>query len=89
LNAHNAFVKTAQAGTDYEQVLIGKGNTGVCYRTTVWVQDDDKDWACAFSEGATSIVIRTAVTDPPLNVAQIANAVAGRFDSGSTKARQS
>jgi hypothetical protein len=79
LNAHNAFVTTAKTGTDYQQVEIGTGNIGVCYRTTVWTQDGGRDWACAFSKGATEIVIRTSVTDPPLNVVQIANAIERHF----------
>jgi hypothetical protein len=79
LDAHNAFVRTTEAGSDFQSVQIEPGNAGVCYRTTVWVEDNGTDWACAFSKGATAVVVRTVVTDPAFTVAELARAVAPRF----------
>ena len=79
LDAHNAFVRTAESGIDVQQVHIASGNTGLCYRTTVWTADHGTDWACAFSRGATAVVIRTVVTDPAYTVAELARTVAPRF----------
>lgn len=79
LDAHNAFVRTAEAGTADQQVTIEPGNTGVCYRTTLWTQDGGQDWACAFSRASTAIVVRTVVTNPTYDVVQIATALAAHF----------
>ncbi|MCW2497901.1 hypothetical protein [Jatrophihabitans sp.] len=78
-NASNAFIKLAEAGTDYQREEIAPGNTGLCFRTTVWTKDNGRDWACTFSKGATMVVIRTFVTDPALNVVEIAKAIYPKF----------
>jgi hypothetical protein len=75
VNAHNAIVRIASAGTNPQQDEVATGNTGVCYQTTVWSKDNGKDWACTFSKGSTVVVIRTVVTSPALNVVGIAKAV--------------
>jgi hypothetical protein len=78
VDAHNAFVKTGEAGTNDEQDEIVTGNTGLCYLTTLWKDDDGQDWACAFSKGSTAVVIRTVVNGSSLNVQAVAHAVYSR-----------
>jgi len=73
--AHNAFVRIAEAGTNYQQDQIAAGNIGLCYQTTVWDKDNGTDWACTFSKGSAVIVIKSVVTDPALNVVEIAQAI--------------
>lgn len=79
VDAHNAFVRIAEAGTTLEQFEVRPGDIGLCYRTTVWTQDRGTDWACAFSTGSTAVVVRTVVTAPAANVLEIARAVAARL----------
>jgi hypothetical protein len=74
-NAHNAFIRIAEAGTNFQQTQIATGNTGLCYQTTLWSKDAGKDSACTFSKGTTVVVIRTVVVGSPLNVVEIAKAV--------------
>lgn len=74
-SAHNAFIRIATSGTNYQQDVIATGNTGLCFQTTLWKPDNGKDWACTFSKGSKVVVIRTVVTDPAFNVVQIAKAV--------------
>lgn len=79
VDAHSAFVRIAAAGTTLQQFQISPGNVGLCYRTTVWTRDRGRDWACAFSTASTAVVIRTVVTAPALDVAEIAGVVATRI----------
>ena len=72
--AFNAMAVLADHGTSPQQFAPVAGNTGVCYQTTLWAHDDGKDWACDFTKGAELVVIRTVVTDPALNVIEIAQA---------------
>jgi hypothetical protein len=73
--AHNAFITIAEAGTSIQRDLVATDNTGLCYQTDFWSHDKGKDWACTFSKGTTVVVIRTVVTDPALNVVEIAKVV--------------
>ena len=77
--AHNGYIRIAEAGTNVQQDTIAPGNIALCYQTTVWSKDDGHDWACAFAKGSTVVVIRTVVTDPALNVVEIAQAVYPKF----------
>jgi hypothetical protein len=77
--ARNAFILLAEKGSNYQQEQIRAGLKGLCYQTNFWAHDNGKDWACAFSVGATMVVIRTVVTDPALNVVEIASAIVGKF----------
>jgi len=79
LGAHNAFVSTAKNGADYQRVKIEPGNTGICYRTSVWRKDKGTDWACAFSKGKIAVVIRTIVTTGAYSVVQVAQAIARKL----------
>lgn len=77
--AHNAFITIAEKGTGVEQDVFATGNTGLCYKTAVWSDDDGMDVACTFSKGNTVVVIRTVVTGSTLNVVEIAKAVYPKF----------
>lgn len=74
-NAHNAFVRIAEQGTNYQQDVFAPGNTGLCYETTFWSHDHGTDWACTFSKGIKVVVIRTVVTGSALNVVALAKAI--------------
>ena len=65
--AHNAFVRTARAGANPQQVDLGGGTVGVCFQTAFYAKDHGTDWACATSRGSTSLLVRTVVTSPALN----------------------
>jgi len=77
--AHNAFITIAEKGTGVEQDVFATGNTGLCYKTTVWSDDDGMDVACTFSKGNTVVVIRTVVIGSTLDVVEIAKAVYPKF----------
>ena len=72
--AHNAFVKTALRGTSPQQARFG-GTTGVCFQTDFYPRDHGADWACAWSVGTTSVLVRTVVTTPALNAILVARAI--------------
>ena len=74
LAAHNAFVKVADAGSNPQQATI-HGTTGVCFQTAFYSKDAGADWACAWSVGTTSVLLRTVVTSPALNAILVARAI--------------
>lgn len=74
--ARVALVKVATSGTNPQQVTIAPGNVGVCFQTSVLAQDKGEDWACAFAATSRTVVVRTVVTSPALDVLEVARAVA-------------
>jgi hypothetical protein len=79
LEAHNAMVLLAEAGTQPQQITVAKGNIGLAYQTQFYPPDHGTDWACAFTVGAMLVVVHTVVTSPALNAIEIAKAVASKF----------
>jgi hypothetical protein len=79
LEAHNAMVLLAEAGTNPQQVTVARGNIGLAFQTDFYPPDQGTDWACAFTAGTTLVVLHTVVTSPALNAIEIAKAVARKF----------
>jgi hypothetical protein len=79
LEAHNAMVLLAGAGTNPQQITVKAGNTGLAFQTKFDPQDHGTDWACTFTSGTTLVVIHTVVTSPALNAIEVAKAVATKF----------
>jgi hypothetical protein len=77
--AHNAFVRAASSGRDPQRERIEPGSTGVCYQSDFYPPDRGRDWACGFSTGRTSVLVRTVVTSPALDAVLVARAIAGRI----------
>ena len=72
--ARNAFIKVAEQGTNPQQTTIG-ATTGVCFQTAFYSKDAGADWACGWSVGTTSVILRTVVTSPALNAILVARAI--------------
>lgn len=79
VEAHNAMVLLAEAGTNPQQVRIASGNIGLAFQTDFYPKDNGTDWACAFSIGTTLALVYTVATSTSLNAIEIARAVAGKF----------
>jgi hypothetical protein len=79
VDAHNAVVLLARAGTNPQQAQIAAGIIGVCYQTEFYPKDRGQDWACAFNKATVVVVVHTAVVDPSYNAVQVAKGVAPRF----------
>lgn len=77
--AHNAFIRLAERGTNYQQEQIATNNTGLCFQTNFWAHDAGKDWACTFAVGTRVVLVNSVVTDPALDVVHVAQAVVSRF----------
>lgn len=57
---------------------IGPGIDGALFRAPLVAADDGRDWACAFTAGATLVVVRTQRTDTSQPALDLATAVAQR-----------
>jgi hypothetical protein len=73
--AHNAMVRTAEAGANAHQ-----SGTGLAYQTTFDPIDGaNHDWAFTFAKGATLVVVRTNEADSELNAEGIGAALVAKF----------
>ncbi|MEO8889460.1 MAG: hypothetical protein ABI301_05695 [Jatrophihabitantaceae bacterium] len=79
IEAHNAMVLLAEAGTNAQQVTIAPGNIGLAFQTDFYPPDHGTDWACTFNQGTTLVIVYTVVTRPALDAIEIAKAVAGKL----------
>jgi hypothetical protein len=61
-DAHNAVVRTADKGTNPQQVDLGNGLIGVCFQTQFDAKDHGRDWACAVNKGTVELVVRSVDT---------------------------
>lgn len=78
--AHNAMVRTAQAGTAALGVPdFVKGVDGISYRTKFYGPDGSQDWAFAFAKGRVLVVVHTEETRTSQNALFLAQAIAGKF----------
>lgn len=84
-DAHNAFVLLARTGSNVLRAKIAPGNTGLCFQIAFYPRDHGRDWACAFSVGATAVTVRTVVVTPALNVIEVTRRVAAAIRSGSVQ----
>jgi hypothetical protein len=74
--AHNAMVRLATAGTNPQQVDVGRGRIGLAYQIDFYRKDHGKDWACAFNIGSTLAVVKTVTTGTSVNVVTVARRLA-------------
>jgi hypothetical protein len=80
VDAHNAMVKTAEAGANYSsRSNIVKGVDAIVYQTAFYGQDGNQDWACVFAKGKVMVVVHTQQTNISFNAVQIATAIAPKF----------
>ena len=68
----------AQRGANPQQEPIGN-TTGVCFQIDFFKHDKGRDWACAFNLGPRMVTVRTVVTKPAFNAAEVSRAVARRL----------
>ena len=78
--AHNAMVRTAEAGRN-AQARAGfvPGIDGILYQTRFFGPDGEADWAFVFAKGRVMVVVHTQQTNSPLNAELLAKAIAGKF----------
>jgi hypothetical protein len=80
VEAHNAMVATAEAGTSARGVpSFVPGVDGISFQTRLNRPDAGKDWAFAFAKRDIMVVVRTDQTNSPANAELIAQAVVGRL----------
>ncbi len=80
--AHNALVRTAQAGRPGSQQSAPRfapGADGVSYQTKFFGPDGNRDWAFAFAKGTVLVVVHTQQNDSEINARNIGTAIAGKF----------
>ena len=78
--AHNALVRTAEAGTEpISAPDFVHGVDGISYRTRFFEADGNKDWAFAFAKGRTLVVVHTQRSDTSRPAVYLARAIVGRF----------
>lgn len=79
-DAYNAMVQTAGQGTQaIPKKNLAEGVDGVLFRTRFFGDDGARDWACAFANGKTLVVVHTEQDDVSFNALQLAQAVVGEF----------
>ena len=74
--AHNAMVRTAEAGHNAQQVDVGGGRIGLAYQIAFYPKDRGRDWACAFNLGATLAEVTTVTTGTSFNAVAVAQHLA-------------
>jgi hypothetical protein len=74
-----AFIALAEKGRNVQRATISDGNVGLCFQTDFYAMDHGADWACAYGDGPTLVLVKTVVTSPALNAIEIAKAVAPKF----------
>ncbi|HZY77189.1 MAG TPA: hypothetical protein VFE40_12795 [Jatrophihabitantaceae bacterium] len=74
--AHNAMVRTAEAGRGAQQVGVGGGRIGLAYQIAFYRKDHGRDWACAFNVGSTLAEVRTVTTRTSFNAVAVAKHLA-------------
>ncbi len=80
LDAHNALVLTARAGTDpISQPNFAPGVDGIAYRTKFFGPDGARDWAFAFAKGKVLVVVHTQQTNVSRNAVYLGEAIVGKF----------
>lgn len=78
--AHNAMVRTAQAGKSVRSFPnFVKGVDGISYRTKFFGEDGARDWAFVFAKGKIMVVVHTQENDAQVNALYLARAVVGKF----------
>lgn len=80
LEAHNALVLTAREGTEpISAPNIRPGVDGISFRTRFFAQDGANDWAFAFAEARTLVVVRTQRSDTSRNAVYLGTAIMSMF----------
>lgn len=80
VEAHNALVLTARAGTDaISEPSFVPGVDGIAYRTRFFGPDGARDWAFAFAKGTILVVVHTQQTDVSRNAVYLGKAIVGKF----------
>jgi hypothetical protein len=74
LAARAALVRLARGGSNAQRASAA-GAAGICYQQRFYPPDRGRDWACAFADGATVVLVRTVVTSPALDVVRLGRAV--------------
>lgn len=78
--AHNALVRTAQAGSEQiSEPNFAKGVDGIRFRTEFFGPDGKRDWAFAFAKAKVLVVIHTQQTNVSLNARLLADAILQKF----------
>jgi hypothetical protein len=78
--AHDAMVRTAEAGADAQgKPNIVPGVDAVLYRTRFFGPDLGRDWACVFAAGRVMVIVHTDRDDTSLNALLLARVIARRF----------
>lgn len=78
--AHNALVRTAQAGSEQiSEPNFVKGVDGIRFRAKFFGPDGKRDWAFAFAKGKVLVVVHTQQTNVSLNARLLADAIVARF----------
>ncbi|MGI8677917.1 MAG: hypothetical protein ACR2LX_04355 [Jatrophihabitans sp.] len=78
--AHNAMVRTAQAGTGVEGAPnFVPGVDGISYRTRFFGPDGNSDWAFVFAKGTVLVVVHSEEKTTSQNALLLAKAVVGKF----------
>jgi hypothetical protein len=79
-DAHNALVRTAQAGrgvTAYPH--FAPGVDGISYQTRFYGPDGDRDWAFAFAKGRVLVVVHTNQDNNSLSARLLGRAIVGKI----------
>ena len=80
LEAHNALVLTARAGTEpISEPDFVPGVDGIAYRTRFFGPDGARDWAFAFAKGPVLVVVHTQQTNVSRNAVYLGKAIVGKF----------
>lgn len=77
--AHNAMVRTAEAGTNARTEKLSAQVEGISFRTRFQPSDHGRDWAYAFRVGVTLVVVTTIQTDTAFDARAVGADIAGRF----------
>ncbi|MBE7189606.1 hypothetical protein [Jatrophihabitans endophyticus] len=83
--AHNALVRTAEAGSQpisaphFARDGAADRVDGISYRTKFFDRDGTRDWAFAFAAGRTLVVVHTQRSDTSRPAVYLARAIVGRF----------
>lgn len=78
--AHNALVRTAEAGTNVQSYPnFVSGVDGIGYQTKFFGPDGTKDWAFAFAKGPVLVVVHTEEKTTSQNALFLGKAIVGKF----------
>lgn len=78
--AHNALVRTAQAGSEQiSEPNFVPGVDGIRFRTRFFGPDGKRDWAFAFAKAKVLVVVHTQQTNVSLNARLLADAIVKKF----------